>query len=131
MESASYAEFLDAAAAAARPRAGTHRRGCRPVHRNDGQALDAQLDLAERIVDKLMSEVGAAETSKRLMVLGRKEHALRHGPAHLDGDGAQPVFVGDDDDGEKEPANLVSHGWWNRFLREELNLNPTAARKCA
>ena len=129
MASASYAEFLDAAAAAARPRAGTHRRGCRPVHRNDGQALDSQLNLAERIVGQLMSEVGAAEASKRLMVLARKGHAHRHGRAHLDEDGAQPDFFGDDDDGEKEPVLLVSHGFWNRFIRDELNLLPSPARK--
>ena len=131
---ASYAEFLDAAVAAARPRAGTNRKGCMALHRNGGVTLDSQLDLAERIVDKLMSEVGADETSKRLMALARKANAPRHGRPHLDVDGVQPSFAkvtesDDDDDGKKEPALRVPHGFWARFMREELNLRPSDNRR--
>ena len=105
------------------------------VHRNDGATLDSQLNLGERIANKLMSEVGADEASKRLRALARKTHAQRHGRPHLDEDGAQPSFLnvvksGDDDDGEKAPALLVPHGFWNRFLREELDLHPSRTRKC-
>ena len=63
------------------------------VHRNDGAVLDSQLNLGERSVDKLMSEVGEDEASKRLMALARKTHAQRHGRPHLDEDGAQPSFL--------------------------------------
>ena len=90
---ASYAEFLGAVDAARKPVAGRNRKGCLAVHRNDAVALDSELELAERIDDKLTSEIGADETSKRLMALSRKAIAPRHGRSHLDVDGAQPSFV--------------------------------------
>ncbi len=49
------------------------------VHRNDGATLDSQLNLGERIVDALMSEVGAAEASERLKALAMQEKHMSSG----------------------------------------------------
>ena len=90
------------------------------VHRNDGATLDSQLNLGERIANKLMSEVGADEASKRSRALARKANGQRHGRPHLDEDGAQPSFPNvaksdGDDDGEKAPALLVPYGFGIAF----------------
>ena len=104
------------------------------MHRNDPAALDSQLDLAERIAAKLTSATGADQTSKRLVALPRKAILAQHRRSQHDVGGSQPSVVNvkvseDEADDEKEPAPLVPHGFWIRFMRDELHLRPSEARR--
>ena len=93
------------------------------VYRNVPTELDANLSLAERIVNRLKEELGPEKTDKLLYLLATRELKKRSKCSSLDACGSQP-----EDDSEDKDYRLL-YGFWQRCIKAELNLNPMRAKK--
>ena len=118
----SYLAFLDAVVAASKPIETGNKRSCKRVHRNESERLDDQLDRAELIVARLTSEVGEEKTSKLLEAIAKQVSGvdLTAGSEVVDLTAADAV--------EEFDVNMP-YGFWPRFIKEELNLIPSSAKK--
>ena len=130
----SYSAFLDDAAASARRPRGVATRLSMQVHRNQPRKLDALLDDAERIINALTSEIGAEKSSQVLERLANIEAAKRRICSRVKGHGAQPsvedLTLSDEDDVQDlRCGRLIPYGFWNRYIREDLNLIPSRRKK--
>ena len=92
-----YGAYLDASENAWRTRYGGRRDA--PQHRNIPASVDCNLDLGERIVEKLKSEIGAEQTAELLESYALKANGLQ--PS-----GQQGVIDLDCDDSDAEVAKV-------------------------
>ena len=98
------------------------------LHKRDHIRLDAQIDLAERIVISLKSEIGNQNTAALLVSWGKKHGSQ---PSRAIDDGEFRV-VDDSDDGATDHSHSVKrvpYGFWQRFVRDELDQKYTDKKK--
>ena len=124
--------FLDAVAGARNLDGPTHQRLFMSVHRNQGKSLDEQLDHGERIAAQLTSEIGAQKTSELLEVFAKREIRRQSRCSKSKAGGVQPSVVeliSDDSEDENDAGIKVPFGFWERFIKDDLNLVPNRTRK--